>query len=359
MVPQRANPFLLMGKLRMHKVVYVTAMIGITLIVSAIFLGFGLDTLVIDGSPDAFQPLSVGGAPPRDGILLYGDIQEWDTDSKMLSLFWIPYICGVSFVGGDGACQDLGFLKKDVSFFLNADGIAKDGSANLDMSTALLNYSSAYYNATNLLNGPQNYDIKQVITTDLYNIWSSQTNSHGFESEIVYPFDWYGLSFIMTAVETNTNNTIPMAGASIFNPRSSQWVSNSDYTFLDLPDQAGRITTYIYLNRHSAVIVGVLLLIIFNWLVTLSLLYMSILNVLPHREVSGSDGIALLFAGLFALPTIRGIFPGSPALGCLVDFVGLVPNLCIISGCAVTVLLVQLSHTKPEFQFSTPPASPP
>ncbi|KAE9392703.1 hypothetical protein BT96DRAFT_1056129 [Gymnopus androsaceus JB14] len=273
-----------MGKLRMRKVVYTTAMIGISVIVLTTFLGFGLDTLVIGGSPDAFQPLSVGGAPPRDGILLYGDIQEWDTDSKMLSLFWIPYICGVSFVGGDGTCQDLGFLKKNVSFFLNADGIAKDGSANLNMSTALLNYSSAYYNATNLglLNGPQNYDIKQVITTDLYNIWSSQTNSHGFESEIVYPFDWYGLSFIMTAVETDTNNTIPMAGAR---------------------------------------------------LVTLSLLYMSILNVLPHREVSGSDGglestsIALLFAGLFALPTIRGIFPGSPALGCLVGCGSLKPQL--------------------------------
>ncbi|KAE9403359.1 hypothetical protein BT96DRAFT_1017067 [Gymnopus androsaceus JB14] len=301
MVPQRANPFLYMGKLRMHKVVYVTAMIGISVIVLAIFLGFGLDTLVIDGSPDAFQPHSVGGAPPRDGILLYGDIQDWDTDSKMLSLFWVPYICGVSFVGGDGACQDLGFLKKDVSFFLNADGIAKDGSANLDMSTALLNYSSAYSNAINLLDDPQSYNIEQVITTNLYNVWSSETNSHGFESEIVYPFDWYGLSFIMTAVEKDTNNTIPMAGAR---------------------------------------------------LVTLSLLYMSILIVCVRRKVPGSDGIALLFAGLFALPTIRGIFPGNPALGCLVDFVGLVPNLCIISGCAVTVLLVQLSRTKPESQFS-------
>ncbi|KAE9392701.1 hypothetical protein BT96DRAFT_944431 [Gymnopus androsaceus JB14] len=109
------------------------AMIGISVTVLAIFLGFGLATLVIHGSPDAFQPISNTGAPPRDGVLLYGDIQEWDTDSKMLTIFWIPYICGVSFVGGDGACQDLGFLKKDVSFFLNADGIAKDGSANLDI----------------------------------------------------------------------------------------------------------------------------------------------------------------------------------------------------------------------------------
>ncbi|KAE9392700.1 hypothetical protein BT96DRAFT_830259, partial [Gymnopus androsaceus JB14] len=50
--------------------------------------------------------------------------------------------------------------------------------------------------------------------------------------------------------------------------------------------------------------------------------------------------IALLFAGLFALPTIRGIFPGSPALGMCAPhyFVGLVPNLCIISGCVSPIL---------------------
>ncbi|KAE9403356.1 hypothetical protein BT96DRAFT_1081391 [Gymnopus androsaceus JB14] len=254
------------------------------------FTSLGLDTLVIDGSPDAFQPLSIGGAPPRDGYALEGWVSSARfyytviyknrtlirkqfvayRDMYLLKCFLSPLHLWC-IIRRWGWCLS-GFLKKDVSSFLNADGIAKDGSANLDMSTALLNYSSAYSNAISLLNDPQNYDIKQVITTNLYNIWSSETNSHGFESEIVYLFDW--------------------CLSDIFHRPS------------------GRISAVIFLNRHSAVKVGVLLLTIFDSL--------------------------LLFASLFALPTIRGIFLGSPAFGR-----------------AVTVLMVQLSRTNlPQSQSS-------
>ncbi|EJD49118.1 hypothetical protein AURDEDRAFT_162059 [Auricularia subglabra TFB-10046 SS5] len=57
----------------------------------------------------------------------------------------------------------------------------------------------------------------------------------------------------------------------------------------------------------------------------------------------GLDSIALPFAGLFALPSVRSVMPGDPPFGCLIDFIGIIPNLCIVSGCA-TVLLLSRIH---------------
>ncbi|KAF8869893.1 hypothetical protein CPB85DRAFT_1240339 [Mucidula mucida] len=54
----------------------------------------------------------------------------------------------------------------------------------------------------------------------------------------------------------------------------------------------------------------------------------------------------LPFTGLFALPSVRSVLPGNrqltPPLGCLIDFIGTIPNLAIIAGCATTLLLVRI-----------------
>jgi len=51
-------------------------------------------------------------------------------------------------------------------------------------------------------------------------------------------------------------------------------------------------------------------------LVTSTLLYMTVVNVLGRREPpKGTDVVALSFAGLFALPSVRSVMPGSPPFG--------------------------------------------
>lgn len=51
-------------------------------------------------------------------------------------------------------------------------------------------------------------------------------------------------------------------------------------------------------------------------LVTATLLYMTVVNVLGRREPPrGLDAVALSFAGLFALPSVRGVMPGNPPFG--------------------------------------------
>lgn len=49
---------------------------------------------------------------------------------------------------------------------------------------------------------------------------------------------------------------------------------------------------------------------------TLSLLYMTVLSVFGRQVLpEGTDSVALPFAGLFALPSVRGVMPGNPPFG--------------------------------------------
>lgn len=51
-------------------------------------------------------------------------------------------------------------------------------------------------------------------------------------------------------------------------------------------------------------------------IVTVALLYMTVLNVFARVKMpEGMDVVALLFAGLFALPSVRGVMPGDPPFG--------------------------------------------
>jgi len=51
-------------------------------------------------------------------------------------------------------------------------------------------------------------------------------------------------------------------------------------------------------------------------LVTAALLYMTVISVLGRRRLpAGMDSVALPFAGLFALPSVRSVMPGDPPFG--------------------------------------------
>ncbi|KZT39698.1 hypothetical protein SISSUDRAFT_1045203 [Sistotremastrum suecicum HHB10207 ss-3] len=140
-----------------------------------------------------------------------------------------------------------------------------------------------------------------------------------------------------------------MAGASIFNPEQSQWHAWTTYRYLDDWDgnQSAKLLVQIRITRHFVVQFSAVLILLFNWLVTLALLYLTVLYVFARAKLPGGmDGVALPFAGLFALPSVRGVMPGNPPFGCLIDFIGIVPNLAIITGCATTLLLVRLHRER-------------
>ncbi len=78
----------------------------------------------------------------------------------------------------------------------------------------------------------------------------------------------YKVQFLMASQSPTTNLSVQMAGASIFNPDSSQWVARTTYEYLDsLQDGASvpaKLSVFIVLKRHIVVKISAFLLLIFN-----------------------------------------------------------------------------------------------
>ncbi|EJD49113.1 hypothetical protein AURDEDRAFT_162054 [Auricularia subglabra TFB-10046 SS5] len=307
-------------------------------IIAAVFLAFtlvfGHIMLVDQGEHGPPEILSVGGAPPRqNGIFLYGGIRKWDMGGKTLSLRWIPYYCGHN---GPKDCLP---LREDAWFFTNEDAL---GIGGFNKSKSVLEYQAAQA-------GLKHDGWEQYIELDVgYVPRSGELNVNGLETDTLYPFDWYRVQILFAATEGDTNTTRPIIGANIFNKIQTQWVASFNYTYLDNfgpdEDHAAKLTARITLQRNNVIKVSAMLILIVNWLVTLAILYMTLVYILGRRQLPDSlDSIALPFTGLFALPATRNVMPGDPPFGCLIDFIGVIPNICIVSVCA-TLLLFNRIH---------------
>lgn len=216
------------------------------------------------------------------------------------------------------------------------------GIGGFNESNAVLEYQAAQA-------GLKRKGWEQYIELDVgYEPRSGELNLNGLETDSLYPFDWYRVQILFAATTGDLSGTLPIIGADIFNKLQTQWIASFNYTYLDNfgPDRshAAKLAARITLRRNHVIKASAILILAFNWLVTLAILYMTLVYTMGRRQLpDGLDSIALPFAGLFALPSVRSVMPGDPPFGCLIDFIGIIPNLCIVSGCA-TVLLLSRIH---------------
>ncbi|KAL1701434.1 hypothetical protein EV121DRAFT_282662 [Schizophyllum commune] len=66
--------------------------------------------------------------------------------------------------------------------------------------------------------------------------------------------------------------------------------------------------------------------------------------LLKRRHIlAGTDMLSVCFSALFALPTVRSLLPGAPGdFGAVIDFVGILPNVIIISLCTTVFACAKL-----------------
>ncbi|PVG03817.1 hypothetical protein CPB86DRAFT_869219 [Serendipita vermifera] len=86
--------------------------------------------------------------------------------------------------------------------------------------------------------------------------------------------------------------------------------------------------------------------VIINWFSTVFIFIMTCEGVIMRRfeVITSPQLLAVCFTALFALPSVRSILPGAPEFGSLVDLVGIVPNVIIISVCTTLVAVATLRH---------------
>ncbi|KAH7075286.1 hypothetical protein BKA62DRAFT_733795 [Auriculariales sp. MPI-PUGE-AT-0066] len=221
---------------------------------------------------------SIGGQPPRtNGVLLFGGVRFWDLKSKTLGVRFLPHWC-------------LG--KPPICYRMDED-IAAFGFDGFNQSDAVL----AFHAKTAHIRKFDEFIDLEV--TEMPR--AGQLNLLGLETDVMYPFDWY------------------------------EWKYHANVTYLDgFDDHATKLLLSIFIDRSVVTKLSAILIVILNWAVTLGVLYMVITYVLGRRHLPvGLDSVALPFAGLFALPSVRNVMPGDPPF----DFIGIIPNLAVVATC--------------------------
>jgi len=132
---------------------------------------------------------------------------------------------------------------------------------------------------------------------------------------------------------------VPITGAvlagSILNYQIS--ISTDATCYVGSDDAGCQLNIILKLARPGLVKAVVILTVVINWLITLAICVITGEAVLLQRAhiLGCSDILAICMTALFALPTVRSVLPGAPQFGCLVDLIGILPNIILISICTI------------------------
>ncbi|KIM30041.1 hypothetical protein M408DRAFT_328454, partial [Serendipita vermifera MAFF 305830] len=102
----------------------------------------------------------------------------------------------------------------------------------------------------------------------------------------------------------------------------------------------------IVATRPPLVQFAAVMAVIVNWTSTLFIFILTCEVIIMRRGfmLSGTDLFGITFTALFALPSVRMLLPGAPEFGILLDLVGIVPNVIIVSICTSAIAVTKLNR---------------
>ncbi|KAG1721694.1 uncharacterized protein EDB91DRAFT_244654 [Suillus paluster] len=168
-------------------------------------------------------------------------------------------------------------------------------------------------------------------------------------SALYYPFDMYSAYASLLVIDTDSNTSLPISGVIGYGSMVN-WIGTSVF----YPTTVGDETLYalaLTFQRQRMVRAFALVLVVTNWVLSVTILWMTIL-VLFHTNIN--DGLILASTTvLFALPQIRASMPDSPPFGAFIDIAGYFMNVCLVSICTSVLLFSQLQyHYRPPKKTS-------
>ncbi|KAK0215417.1 hypothetical protein IW262DRAFT_1496370 [Armillaria fumosa] len=166
-----------------------------------------------------------------------------------------------------------------------------------------------------------------------------------------YPFDWYWSGVTAFAQETSTNKSVALAlssafrfvGTSMSNLEITTGVQEADPTHLeDTGIEEEIIFAYVILKRSRPVIGYCLVITVTFWLITLMICLITVTTVIfgfrQRNEIT-----VVPIGTLFAFTQLRSTMPGAhEGFGDVLDLIGLLPCLILLSICAVTMTGIYL-----------------
>ncbi|KAH9858788.1 hypothetical protein C2E23DRAFT_880216 [Lenzites betulinus] len=209
-------------------------------------------------------------------------------------------------------------------------------------------------NGGNVLAMRNNTDRRPSSLTFRTDVAISNANTHRTLQS--YPYDKYATQLVFFAENAATNESISIAivkttGIAVgFNVQ----LQNTS----DIKDNFGTVIKNIEVTRGPVVRLYAIFIVIVIWLVTLTFMVTCVLNVFFGKGIS--SGVLVLPMGtLFAFTQLRGTLPGAPeGFGAVIDFMGLLPCLAILTFCSVFMTAIFLlrdpEHDIPRWHWTKP-----
>jgi len=267
-------------------------------------------------------------SPIENGIALVGHTYRLDTDSFSASIKWEIMGCGTYQLPTPSTIFNLpgcGILDRAVDIYLNR---APDPVYSYDPTDFPLNswgeiqyvYKLTFFPVEHLLD---EYD------------------------EYMAPFDAFYLNVFAFAIEKATNWSIPIVtltngdvpnGFAVYFTEQRLW---SNYTYNPgtgpITIEAQASMAYIEARRSQPVQALTMCLLIINWALTISSVYITLVVVFG-REVK-SDTIPLLpVTNILTIPTLRNLYGGSPPFGIFIDTFGFFLQIMLIAVCSMVLV---------------------
>ncbi|PVG03781.1 hypothetical protein CPB86DRAFT_748230 [Serendipita vermifera] len=173
-----------------------------------------------------------------------------------------------------------------------------------------------------------------------------------------YPFDrWVG-SIILAAADresataANLSNSFvfPLADAMLADSTLNWRISASIKNTCEQDGVGCELHIEFTGRRPDLVVFAAIVAVIVNWASTIGIFLITCESVIMRRTyiLREMDILGVCLTALFALPSVRAILPGAPDFGAIIDLIGIIPNIIIISVCTAIVAASRLRMPRPE-----------
>ncbi|KAG2117498.1 hypothetical protein BD769DRAFT_1051760 [Suillus cothurnatus] len=281
------------------------------------------------------------------GLVLLADMWLIDLDGQTFSVHWsLVGACGRQYTGSSNDICIQNQFVNNVALYLN-----ENASVNWNLTAPI-----GTFDPTMIQNPPPVTYIpgRRQLPAEEYNTILSLDPFLPYTlqkkvSTLYYPFDQHSTYVSLLAIDTDSNQSLPISGVIGYGSMIN-WIGSSAF----YPTAVGNEKLYalaLTVRRQHMIKAFALLLVITNWILTVTVLWMTVL-VLFRANVS-CNLILISTSVLFALPQIRASMPDSPPFGTFIDIAGYFMNVCLVSVCTSILLFSQLQyHYQPVVQTS-------
>ncbi|KAH9892519.1 hypothetical protein C8Q73DRAFT_61394 [Cubamyces lactineus] len=235
----------------------------------------------------------------------------------------------------DYECEPIGC--PDVNIYFDANTLRSDSSGST-ISSNVKPDPIFMINGGNVLAMRNNTDRRPSSLTFRTDV--AITNAPTHRTLQSYPYDKYVTQLVFFAEEVATNDSVSIAIVKTTGIAVGFNVQLQNTT--DIRDDFGTVIKNIEVTRGPVVRLYAIFIVLVVWFVTLTFMATCVMNVFFGKGIS--SGVLVLPVGtLFAFTQLRGTLPGAPeGFGAVIDFVGLLPCLAILTFCSIFMTAVFL-----------------